>query len=243
MRNLFTVILIVVALPLLSALFYFYHISQEVDKIFLSISTFLFSIFTGFFISRQASRFNKVRETVTKFDGLMSGLYRSSGHVSPMLQTRIGETIQAHYLKILETGQWNIHFTQKSTTLASIHQYLEEEVDDASVTKLSNQALGAVVKALAAAQDVRKQMVALYKERVPFEQWVLIMVFSGMLIGTVSTVASVGVIFPSVLKATFIISVVSVLFILHRLNNLVYSEPIMGEESARDVLGIIDGQK
>ena len=104
MQNYFTFILILVVLPVLSFLYFTVEIAQPVDRVFLSISTFLYTIFTGFFISRQASRFNKVRETVTRFDGLMSNLYRTSGHVSATLQQEIGIVISAHYKKILKTN-------------------------------------------------------------------------------------------------------------------------------------------
>jgi hypothetical protein len=214
-----------------------------VDTVFLSITTFLFSIFTGFFISRQATRFNKVRETVTKFDGLLSAMYRGSGHISLDLQSAIGDIVRDHYHRILQTGQWNIHFTQKSTTLTDIHNALEENVAKDGLSPLANGALSRVLFGLGDCQNVRKQMVALYEERIPSEQWVLIGFFALILIGTVSTIPSVGLLFPAVLKAAFVLSVLSVILILWRLNNLVFTEKIMGQHSAEDVIGIIDGHK
>jgi hypothetical protein len=243
MKSYFTLVLILVVLPALSFVYYTFAIADPVDRVFLSISTFLYSIFTGFFISRQASRFNKVRETVTKFDGLMSNIYRTSGHISAELQQEIGGVVKTHYEKIFATKQWNYHFENKSMTLSSIHELLEEHIDEKKVTKLANQSIGAIVKGLGAAQDVRKSMLALNRERVPFEQWILIMFFVAMLVGTVSTMESVGMIWPAVLKAAFVISVLSVMYILYRLNNLAFTEDLMGAESAQDVIDIIDGNK
>jgi len=165
MKHYFTLVLIVVVLPVLSWVYYTVEIAEPVDRVFLSISTFLYSIFTGFFISRQASRFNKVRETVTKFDGLMSNMYRTSGHISATLQKDMGEVIKAHYEKIFQTKQWNYHFEHKSTTLSSIHRLLDKHIKEDKVTKLSNQSIGAIVKSLGVAQDVRKSMLALNRER------------------------------------------------------------------------------
>jgi len=243
MKHYFTLVLIVVVLPVLSWVYYTVEIAEPVDRVFLSISTFLYSIFTGFFISRQASRFNKVRETVTKFDGLMSNMYRTSGHISATLQKDMGEVIKAHYEKIFQTKQWNYHFEHKSTTLSSIHRLLDKHIKEDKVTKLSNQSIGAIVKSLGVAQDVRKSMLALNRERVPVEQWVLILFFVMMLIATVSAMESVGVLLPAILKAAFVISVLSVMFILYRLNNLAFTEDLMGAESAQDVLDIIAGDK
>jgi hypothetical protein len=86
-------------------------------------------------------------------------------------------------------------------------------------------------------------MLALNRERVPVEQWVLILFFVMMLIATVSAMESVGVLLPAILKAAFVISVLSVMFILYRLNNLAFTEDLMGAESAQDVLDIIAGDK
>jgi hypothetical protein len=173
----------------------------------------------------------------------MSNIYRTSGHISTALQKEIGTVIKAHYKKIFSSKRWDYHFTQKSTTLASIHNLLEEHIVEDKVTKLSNQSIGAIVKGLGAAQDIRKSMLALSHERVSLEQWVLILFFVAMLMGTVSTMPSVGVLWPSVLKAAFVVSVVSVTFILYRLNNLAFTEEIMGAQSAQDVIDIIKGKK
>lgn len=243
MNRIAYIVTLLLGIPLLTVLYYNLAVDGSVDKIFLTISTFLFSIFTGFFISRQAGRFNKVRETVTAFDGKMSGVYRASQHISLELQKAIGEVLVAHYRKILDSGRWNIHFREKSTTLTNIHELLDTHVKEEEVTKLSNQSIGAIIKGLASAQDLRKQMVALEEERIPMEQWVLILFFAAMLIMTTSLIESQTLLFPSLLKAAFVVSVVSVLGILYRLNRLAYSERIMGEHSANDVLNIIDGSR
>lgn len=234
---------LVVGIPLLTWLYMTVSFGPAVDRVFLSVATFLFSIFTGFFISRQASRYNRVRETVTAFDGKLSSIYRASAHVSSELQKAVGKIVKKHYEKILESGKWDIHFHEKSTTLSSLHAALEKHVTEDEVTKLSNQALGAIIKGLSICQDLRKQMVALYEERIPLEQWILIWFFAVILLATVSSIPSVDVFFWSLLKAAFVVSVFSVMLILYRLNRLDYSERIMGEHSAHDVLDIIGGKK
>ena len=243
MKQFLALFLVSIILPSLSFIYYNIAFAEPVDKVFLSISTFLYSIFTGFFVSRQASRFNRIRETVTEFDGLMSNIYRTSGHISESLQKEIGSIIQSHYKKIFSSKKWDYHFTHKSSTLSKIHLLLDEHVEEDKVTKLSNQSIGVIVKNLDAAQGTRKSMLALSHERVPLEQWALIIFFVIMLMGTVSTLPSVNLLWPSVLKAAFVVSVISVMFILYRLNNLAFTEEIMGAKSAQDVLDIIKGEK
>jgi len=243
MQNYIIWLLLFIALPALSATYYFVSFGEAVDRTFLSISTFLFSIFTGFFISRQAGRFNRVRDLVTRFDGVMSNIYRTSIHVSVDIQKSIGTVIKSHYRKIFSTKKWDYHFSHKSTTLKSLHTLLDEMVDDDKVTKVSNQALGAIIKGLAAAQDIRKSIVALNHERIPKEQWALIIIFAFIVVSAVSTLSSVGQVLPAILKAGFVVAVLAVLYILLRLDKLIFSEDIMGYDSASDVLDIINNKK
>lgn len=243
MKNYIIWFLLLIVFPTFSALYYFVSFGEAVDRTFLSISTFLFSIFTGFFISRQASRFNRVRDLVTRFDGVMSNIYRTSAHVSNDLQKSIGKVVQSHYKKVFSTKKWDYHFSHKSVTLKSLHQLLDETVEEDKVTKVANQALGAIIKGLAAAQDIRKSIVALNHERIPKEQWALIMIFAFIVISAVSTLSSVEQVLPSVLKAGFVVAVLAVLFILFRLDKLIFAEDIMGFDSANDVLNLINNKK
>ena len=86
-------------------------------------------------------------------------------------------------------------------------------------------------------------MVALREERIPHFQWVLIYFFMIILLATVASLGSYEMVFPAVLKAAFIVSVVSVIIILHKLDNLSMFEGVIGEHSAKDVIGIIRGDK
>jgi len=47
----------------------------EFDTTFLTIATFTFAIFTGFFISRQGTRQATVRDRMADFDGILSFTY------------------------------------------------------------------------------------------------------------------------------------------------------------------------
>lgn len=235
---------IIVLFVVLAALFYFVSFADEVDKIFLTISTFLFSIFTGFFISRQGGRYSKIREMIASFDGKMSAVYRISGHLGEKVQSAVGHILKSHYKKILDSGQWDYYFTHKSSTITDVHKTLEEHFggkDDLS--KLEAHALGACIKSLIGTQEARKQLVALHQERIPQFHWILIYFFMVMLLATVATIPSVGFVLGSILKAAFAASVISVIVILKRLDTLKLFEGTIGEHSAQDVVAIIDGKK
>jgi hypothetical protein len=224
----------------LAVLFYFLPI-PEVDTIFLTVSTFLFTIFAGFFISRQGSRYSKIRETVASFDGELSAIYRFAGHLGGDFQKKVEAFIKKHYKKILKNQEWDYHFTHKSDTLTSLHASL----DDVSMelTPVQSNAVGRITFSLAGLQKIRKQMVALHQERIDSFQWFLIYFFMLILVIVVATIPSYGVVLPSILKAAFAVSVISVVTILWNLDNLRLFEGVIGEHSAHDVLDIIAGKK
>lgn len=217
--------------------------AESTDKVFITISTFFFSIFTGFYITRQASRYTKIREIISTFDGKMSGIYRVSGNISPQSQNRIGEIISAHYEKIIETSSWDYHFTHKSNTITSIHNILEAEIGSNKQESLRNQSVGRVLGNLGDCQVLRKNMVMIYQERIPSFQWFSIVFFMFILLATVTVIPSSGFLLGSILKSAFVVSIVSVVFILYNLDNLHLFESFIGENSAKDVVDLIKGVK
>lgn len=213
------------------------------DKIFITITTFFFSIFTGFFITRQGNRYTKIREIISTFDGKMSGAYRVAGNLSPSVQNKIGVIISDHYKKIIETKMWNYHFVNKSNTISSIHKVLEDEVGNNKQETLRNQSVGRILANIGDCQVLRKNMIMLFQERIPSFQWFLICFFVIILLSAISVIPSFGFLLGSALKSAFVISILSVVIILRNLDNLHLFENFIGENSARDVVDLIEGNK
>lgn len=93
---------IIISTIIFTTLNYFFYIGSDItgydiDKIYISVTTFLFSIFNGFFISRQASRYNEIRNTFSKIDAKLSSIYRNSTHLSKEMVKRVSKTILDYY--------------------------------------------------------------------------------------------------------------------------------------------------
>ena len=236
-------LLLVLFLALIYIYFNFDFGAENTDKIFITITTFFFSIFTGFFITRQGSRYTKIREIISNFDGKMSGTYRVAGNISPDIQEKIGVIIKNHYEKILETKSWDYHFTHKSNTISSIHLVLENEIGNEKEEALRNQSIGRVLTNMGDCQTLRKNMIMTFQERIPSFQWFLIFFFVLILLSAISVIPSAGFVLGSILKSAFVISILSVIVILYNLDNLHLFENFIGENSARDVVDLIEGNK
>lgn len=213
------------------------------DKVFITITTFFFSMFTSFFITRQGNRYTKLREIISTYDGKMSGIYRVAGNLSPEIQQKIGAVIKDHYQKIFETKSWDYHFTHKSTTISSIHDILETDIGSSKQETLRNQAVGRILTNLGDCQILRKNMVMLFQEKIPNFQWLLIFLFVFILLATISVIPSAGFLLGAGLKSAFVVAILSVVLILRNLDDLHLFEDFIGENSATDVLETIEGSK
>ncbi|MBT9148439.1 MAG: hypothetical protein DDT32_02213 [Syntrophomonadaceae bacterium] len=228
---------------LLSLANYYVPFKIEIDyKIFLTITTFLFAILAGFFISRQGSRYSAIRDALTKFDGNMSFVYRVSGHFGEA-QKEVGEILKRHYTPILEQRMWYYPFTHKTTTLTDLHALCHKIAENKSLLSLQSTVLAQMIVAFRECQTLRKNMIALYEERVPRLQWLLINFLVVILFINLSAIPSYSEFLISVFKGVFGTILIFVLIFLQKLDQLEFFENAIGENSAQDVLNIIEGKK
>lgn len=229
---------------LILALVYYAGIADvdEIDKTFLTLSTFLFALFTGFFISRQATRYSEIRKLTANFDGVLSSVYRSFMHYGDEAWHKAGEIIKNHYNSVTESG-WDYHLKNKSTTLTNLHILTDETVNAVGSDGVKGAITTRIILGLHDAQKIRKNMVALHDERIPGFQLMLIYILTAMLVLIVSSIPSGGLMLGSFIKAAFILSVVVVVILLKRLDNLELFSGGIGEKSAQDVLNIIEGTR
>lgn len=217
--------------------------TTETAQVFLTISTFLFAIFTGFFISRQGRRYSAIRDQITIFDGELSSCYRQFGHIGKTAQSASAKIIKQHYEKIIKNNAWDYHFTHKSDTITSLHILAEKYSGNKALPSLKHLALQRVLTALETMQISRKNMVSLYTERIPRFQWILVDLLAIILFVTVSTIPSEGYLLGAILKGAFSSSVIFILILLREFDRLNFFEKTIGEHSARDILEILSGKK
>lgn len=239
-RNLF-----VWAILLFILLFYVYYevsFDQDVDGIFLTITTFLFAIISGFFIARQGTRYSAVRRAVAEFDGNIASLYKLSLYLGSDVSTKIRAVLQESYKKIVDNSQWDFHFAQKTSALSELHNVIRSDVMDGDLTKQEGLILHRMFAALFNAQMTRKTLIALRGEYVSKFQWLLIAILALILIVLISTLESQGGVFASVIKSASVLSVISITIIIRQLETMVLAtgEGIVGEKGAQDLLGIVE---
>ncbi|MCH8888883.1 hypothetical protein IID26_00435 [Patescibacteria group bacterium] len=241
MNNLYLVIIFIV----LTAVSFFAPINVAADSAstFLTVSTFIFAILTGFFIARQNNRYNNIRSTISEFDGNISAIYRSFETLSAKAQEKAGEIIKVHYSKILETGEWNYHFIHKSSTITDLGNLLVDTGGDKNYPSIQNETISNMIASLDSLQLARKRMVSLQIERMPTGEWILVIFLALLLLVSLLLVPSSSAIIDSIMKGIFGALIIQVVILLHELDTLKLFESTLGETSAKDILDIIDGRR
>ena len=241
MKKVIKVILIIIVLLFVYS---FPHFNLGISsQTFLIIATFIFTIFTGFFISRQGQRYSSIRDQVSQFDGELTAIYRQLGHIGVNYQKEVAKIIKKHHSLILKNKAWDYHFSHKSTTITDIHKLVEKATKNKALLSLKTLALQRILFSLRDLQNLRKRMVALHNERIPKPQWVLVYFLAAILLLTVLSIPSQFNMLASILKTSFIIAVFFVIFLLKRFDNLHFFEATIGEKSAEDIINILEGKK
>jgi len=229
-----------VALFLFNGFFDFAH--YQLDKVYLTVSTFLFSIFNGFFISRQSSRYTEIRNNLSRFDADMTIIYRESSHLTPEEHAHVGSIISEYYRLIIKSKNWAYYFSHKSNLITSLHAFVGTS-GEINMEKMRGECLRKMMGALDDIQIIRKVLVSLKEETIPRFQQFFIYILAVILFLAVMTLPSVGIVLASILKSVYMITVITVVVLLRKFDDLTLFEGTIGEHSAKDVLSIIDGEK
>ncbi len=155
----------------------------------------------------------------------------------------IEEILRRHYTPVLKLKAWHYPFTHKTTIITDLHSFCQKVVGEKNLASLQNAVLSQIMPSLRECQGLRKNMVALYEERIPRLQWFLLGFLAVTILINLFIFPSHFEFLSSLLKGAFGAILVFVLIFLRKLDRLEFFEGAIGESSARDVLNIIEGKR
>mgnify|MGYP000116381920 CR=1 FL=1 len=232
---------LVVAFSLTYSLFVFLvdvRVAEGIASEIIIASVFFFAFFAGFFIARQNERYTRIIEQVAAREGAFSSIYRISGLV-PVIQDEVREIIRVHYRKILDANDWAYHEFHPSTTIKQLTEAfgkLSKEDGERIAVSTSYEVIWGAVLDL---QKIRKEVIALYHERLLPSQWFLLIILAGILLISFDFLKS-DVFLVDALKIVFGFSVFMVLILIKQLNELALFGRHFSKNLAHDVLRILD---
>ncbi len=201
-------------------------------------SVFFFALFSGFFISRQNDRYNKIVDIIAERDGLYSTLYRVFG-IIPRIQLEMREIIKEHYTKVLDNNDWAYNEFHPSTTITSLTKAMGSVTDEEANRVKNNNLFDGIWGAIQALQANRKSIIATYHQRLLPFQWILVYVFAGLTIVSFQFLQT-DLFLVNVLKIIFGTSVFLVVILIKQLDDLSIFGKNFSSNVAKDVLRIID---
>lgn len=198
--------------------------------------TFFFTLFSGFFITRQNDRYTAVIDEISNNDGLFSLLYRVSG-VVPRVQGKVREALRDHYQKIMDSNNWAYHVLNPSNTITRIFKAYSE-VNNEEREKLS-QFGDAYGGAFADIQVSRKKILMLFHQNLLPLQWSIIIILAIMMIVAFNFIPTYSLLIDA-LKIFFGLSVLLVVLLLKQLDNLTLFGKDFNKKTANDIFRILD---
>ncbi len=201
-------------------------------------TTFFFTLFIGYFITRQNDRYSEIADQLTTNDGYFSYFYRITS-VVPRVQIEVRQIVQNHYKKIVESRDLSYHVTHPSNTITQMTATLGSVTEE----ELSSPAAGAawpfLFEVISDVQLTRKKILNLYGEKLVIFQWSIVYILALLLVVSFNFVPS-DTILVSILKICFGTAVFFSVILLHQLDNLTLFGDTVGMDSVHDVLRIVE---
>jgi hypothetical protein len=237
-RNAKNVIFVLVFVIAYTAFVLKVHTSVSDSSDIIVGTTFFFTLFIGYFITRQNDRYSSISDQLTSNDGWFSYLYRITGLV-PRVQNEVRKIVHDHYAKIIESGNVAYHIMNPSDTLTRMTKALGSITEKESGNPAAGAAWGFLFEVISDLQVTRKKILNLYGEKLVAFQWAVIYILAVLLVVSFNFVPSSGIL-VDVLKVCFGTAVFISLLLLKQLDDLQLFGNNAGMNSARDVLRIIE---
>ena len=237
--NKFLVISLIIFLIAYSLYVFYFNLEIESYSDIIVAVTFFFTLFAGFFITRQNDRFTSIAEEISNTDGDFSLLYRIAG-VVPWAQDQIRDALRDHYKKILESNNWAYHLLNPSTTITKVFNAYRDVNDknDDDADKLSHFS-DASGGAFDDVQQSRKKMIMLYQQKLLPLQWAIIYILGLLMVISFNFIPN-HTILVDLMKIFFGVAVLFVILLLKQLDDLSIFGKDFNKQTANDMLRIIE---
>ncbi|MFH1308028.1 MAG: hypothetical protein ABIH72_04205 [archaeon] len=208
-----------------------YGPNDEVTLI-LTISTFLFAILAGFFISRLNSRYDKIRELISDEDALFLSFYKTSQVYGDNFAKKIAECIDNFYIVAFDFIIGNCY---KETS-----EYFLKMWDEViKIKKVKNSSSNEYLfEQLTEIEKARNQAAALYNEKMSYGQWVILLALSGIILFSIFYIKT-SVLYSQIISVLLSTVLVLVLLLIRDLQNFMLGGGALLEESGQEVLMMI----
>lgn len=198
----------------------------------LTISTFLFAIIAGFFISRLNSRFDAIRTTIGEGDGEFLTLYKMAQLMSPRFGKRIKRILSDFYIVAYDFALSDYDQTYKASK--KYYMKLWQELKKLKKSEKVEPYYSEVVELVIESEKRRNVTSALAAERLTLGQWVVLITLSVIIVFCIFALKT-DELYSRVLAILLATVLVLVLLLMRDLQNLIIGERELLEDSGQEI--------
>ena len=197
----------------------------------LTISTFLFAIVSGFFLSRLNDRYNQVRELVASEDAKWLSFYETSVFLGDDFQKRIADIIDEYYIIAydFDLGKYYKH------NAPHVHRiYTELNKVKNFKNDVSSESFDELVGLLEEVERDRNESTVLSSEKVTLGKWSIMIILGGIIIFSIYYLR-VDELYSHAIAVMLSSVLVLILLVMRDLQNFRLGGKPMVEESGEEV--------
>ncbi len=206
---------------------------EGIDVI-LTVSSFLFAIFTGFFISRMNARYDQLRDAVAQEDALWLSLFEYADYFDETFTGKIRELIDGYYL-IAYDYELGAYYKKNAHILGQIYEVFEKgRFQQTAAAEVYDDAVGI----LGQIEVQRNRSSVLWQEGMTRGQWGIVLLLGGIVILALYFYGITSVLFQlfSILLSGVIVIIILTLRDLHKMR---LGGKMAVEESGEEVFDAI----
>lgn len=207
--------------------------SSAIDvEVFLTVSTFLFAILVGFFISRLNKRFDQIREYVSDEDALWLSFYKTSEFFGKRFSDEIREHIDKYtMLQIDNEGLY--HYKTSARRFFSVYESLK-----LIKNKQKSPVFKSLLDYLKSIEEARNRISILLLERLSYGQWAVLYGLAVIIIFSLFQLRT-DALYSQGLTITLCTVLVLILLLMRDLQNFRLGGKMLGIESSQEVFDFI----
>ena len=134
----------------------------------LTVSSFLFAILAGFYISRLNSRYSDIRELISNEDAYFYSLFKMAKILGEPFADKIANAIDTYYVVSFENDLEN-YYKSTAPSLESIHNVFCEQRE-----KSDNSTYAGMLSVLSSIEAARNKNSVIAKEKISKNQWMVL---------------------------------------------------------------------
>lgn len=201
--------------------------------IILTISTFLFAILAGFFISRLGSRYDQIRILVSTEDANFLSLYKNSQLYGEEFAGKMRDLIDEYYISAYDFSLSSYSYKQNA-------KYFIKMWDEVIKNKKyrGESVFQGIATSLSAIEISRNSASTISKEKLNAGHWVILFFLTAIILFSIFCLRG-NDLYYQIITVMFSTVLIMVLLIIRDLQNLMLGDQSLLEESGQEVLEFI----